>query len=329
MATDPPTPTSPLPGRTVESQAAPGPPGGHETGILRESPKLLDAGTFRDDGYLQEANRGFFHPLGLALGMSAAGQLDMPALLEVWDYREDPEGIRFVDGDLAPKAARLAEISAARRPAREKALGYWQQPAGLWSFPQEPAEKSYGTSVLAPAHAAIKAANGKLAAAELVVQVPIAGGEADHEGARHRYVLAETDRQLILLAIAELALSRPGFDDALVRISSLLLGQATFEEFKRLNSDRVKASHGPFGFAPGGPIQHFPDELDYVNAKIRERNEGDHPQSFLGLFLLACLRADGQNYSMLRPTLQEFVKKYPARGDLLESELRDSPAGGA
>jgi hypothetical protein len=84
--------------------------------------KYLDAQTFRDDGYLQEANRGFFHPLGLALELSSDGTL------RVWDCRDDAEGIRFSDADLAEKATRLREISDARREARIAALGYWQQP---------------------------------------------------------------------------------------------------------------------------------------------------------------------------------------------------------
>jgi len=62
----------------------------------------------------------------------------------------------------------------------------------------------------------------------------------------------EGNRQLVLLAIAELALSRPGFDDALGLIADQLGGRAIFNDLKRSNADRVKASHGPFGFAPDG-----------------------------------------------------------------------------
>lgn len=67
-----------------------------------------------------------------------------------------------------------------------------------------------------------------------------------------RVFLDEGNRQLILLAVAELALSRPGFDDTLGRLSELFYGREMFEGFKRSNADRVKASHGPFGFAPEG-----------------------------------------------------------------------------
>lgn len=85
--------------------------------------KTLDPSVLCNDGYLQEVNRGFFHPLGLALAVNEKGELS------VLDMRDDSEGFIFDDDqNLEPKAARLAEIREARRPAREKALGYWQQP---------------------------------------------------------------------------------------------------------------------------------------------------------------------------------------------------------
>src|SRR5260370_6455165 len=84
------------------------------------SVKHLDLNVFRDDGYLQEVNRAFFHPLGLALEVDLENQI-----LRVWDYREDPDGIRFVDVDLTPNALKFSQIREARRAQREKALGYW------------------------------------------------------------------------------------------------------------------------------------------------------------------------------------------------------------
>lgn len=57
----------------------------------------------------------------------------------------------------------------------------------------------------------------------------------------------EGNRQLVLLAIAELALSRPGFDHALGLIADQLGGREMFDGFKRTSADRVKASHGPLG----------------------------------------------------------------------------------
>lgn len=68
-------------------------------------------------------------------------------------------------------------------------------------------------------------------------------------------------------------------------------------------------------------IQDCPDELNYANAKISE-NPG--AESFLNSFLNACLRADGENYPILRPALHFFMSKYPARPDRLKAEEIDS-----
>jgi len=55
--------------------------------------------------------------------------------------------------------------------------------------------------------------------------------------------LAEPERQMMILAIAELALSRPGWDHTLTELAEKLNGREMFEELKRLNADRVRESH--------------------------------------------------------------------------------------
>lgn len=83
----------------------------------------MTAAEFRDAGYLQEVNRQFFHPLGLAMFV------DLEAgTFGIYDDRADPEGW-YYGSDLGPKAEAIAAIEAARRPQREAALGYWVQPA--------------------------------------------------------------------------------------------------------------------------------------------------------------------------------------------------------
>jgi len=69
-------------------------------------------------------------------------------------------------------------------------------------------------------------------------------------------------------------------------------------------------------------IQFYPDELDYVNVKLRPAGHTDE-SSFLGTFLLACLRADCQNYEILRPALQVMMRKEPADPELLAKERAD------
>lgn len=85
---------------------------------------------FRRLGYLQELNRRFLHPLGLALSVKVRED-GTEVLAEIWDYRDDPEGIRFVQADLEPGARLVADEWASRQPARFAALGYMVQPAGL------------------------------------------------------------------------------------------------------------------------------------------------------------------------------------------------------
>lgn len=66
--------------------------------------KRMDINEFREKGYLQEVNRRFFHPLGLALEISVDENGDME-LSGVQDYREDDEGMYFdiEDSDLERK----------------------------------------------------------------------------------------------------------------------------------------------------------------------------------------------------------------------------------
>jgi len=57
----------------------------------------MDIEEFRKLGFLQEVNRKFFHPLGLALSVIIKDD-DIEYLGEIWEYREDAEGNFFGDG---------------------------------------------------------------------------------------------------------------------------------------------------------------------------------------------------------------------------------------
>ena len=56
--------------------------------------KKIDIKEFRDKGYLQELNRRFLHPLGLALSVKVNDD-GSETLDSIWDYREDSEGIYY------------------------------------------------------------------------------------------------------------------------------------------------------------------------------------------------------------------------------------------
>lgn len=66
-------------------------------------------------------------------------------------------------------------------------------------------------------------------------------------------------------------------------------------------------------------IQGYPDELDWVNAKLAER--GFHDASFIGGVCLTALRADPINYELFRPFLKLMMAKYPERPNSKRSEL--------
>jgi len=55
----------------------------------------IDVKEFRSKGYLQELNRRFLHPLGLALEVIINENNGDEVLGGIWDYRNDPEGIHY------------------------------------------------------------------------------------------------------------------------------------------------------------------------------------------------------------------------------------------
>lgn len=112
--------------------------------------KRIDIAEFREIGFLQEVNRQFFHPLGLALevviedcdncGASGIDMVGYPATSEpcpvcggnkqterlggVWDYRDDPEGMVYGSGEIEQdKIDRVAAVRQQHAVERERLLG--------------------------------------------------------------------------------------------------------------------------------------------------------------------------------------------------------------
>jgi len=100
--------------------------------------KRIPIKEFREKGYLQELNRRFLHPLGLALEV-IVNEDGSEKLGGVWDYCDDAEGMHYGLNDLKfTNEERLeafrtkyslieAEISK-RESNREKILGFFQEP---------------------------------------------------------------------------------------------------------------------------------------------------------------------------------------------------------
>lgn len=94
--------------------------------------KRIPITEFVSEGYLQELNRQFLHPLGLALEIVREEDGTMQ-LGGVWDYRADPEGMLFADESLATDEARFKAVNVAAKRAlkrryRVRQFGFNVQP---------------------------------------------------------------------------------------------------------------------------------------------------------------------------------------------------------
>ena len=86
---------------------------------------------FRAKGYLAELNRCFLHPLGLALEVILNDD-DTEQFGDVWDYRDDPEGMNYAPGVLdegdKENEERINRERSAKSIMRMSKLGYIVQP---------------------------------------------------------------------------------------------------------------------------------------------------------------------------------------------------------
>lgn len=98
--------------------------------------KKLSINELREEGYLQEANRQFFHPLGLSLMVNIIGENGEDSTVCILDNRHDLEGVVFgleqddyySEGSLQEtrdKAQMVAEQAVMRHEPRVNAIGHW------------------------------------------------------------------------------------------------------------------------------------------------------------------------------------------------------------
>ena len=73
--------------------------------------KIIDLNEFTEAGYLQEANRLFFHPLGLSLFIKADDSGDGFKIGGFLDCRDDEEGIIF-GPSFSPEQANARKLKA-------------------------------------------------------------------------------------------------------------------------------------------------------------------------------------------------------------------------
>jgi len=97
--------------------------------MMGENIKLLTIKQFQELGFLQEANRQFFHPLGLAIALYTDDPGETVMQMNVWDYRDDPEGMFFAPTDeettswRKEKAKYVSELKESKEKLRQDLLG--------------------------------------------------------------------------------------------------------------------------------------------------------------------------------------------------------------
>lgn len=101
---------------------------------MKNEVKRIDIKEFREMGFLQELNRQFLHPLGLALEVVIDDKDGSEKLGGVWDYRDDPEGMLYQkDMTYAPDFIRkidtIDELRRQKAEVRRRKFGYVVQPA--------------------------------------------------------------------------------------------------------------------------------------------------------------------------------------------------------
>ncbi len=96
--------------------------------------RKITAREFRDAGFLQEVNRQFLHPLGLALEV-VIDDNGKVRFGDVWDYRDDPEGMMYLESDIVSdefieKADAVTKLMDEKARVRQGRFGWVVQPTG-------------------------------------------------------------------------------------------------------------------------------------------------------------------------------------------------------
>ncbi len=97
--------------------------------ISEKTIKKMDIKEFLEGGFLQEVNRQFFHPLGIALVVKIDKEKNVEDLFCIWDCRDDPEGIVFEREQISvEKANYIKELFDRVALHRKNLYGFVIQP---------------------------------------------------------------------------------------------------------------------------------------------------------------------------------------------------------
>jgi hypothetical protein len=116
--------------------------------------------------------------------------------------------------------------------------------------------------------------------------------------------LTGEQKAIVILALADLALSRPGWNDMIGEIVDIYGEHAAWAQLKEINADRVSVRIEP-GFMDASTD---PELLEWLSNASHSR-ESSH--SFVATIAEAGLRADHSNYPLIRPALLRLRDKYP------------------
>jgi hypothetical protein len=128
----------------------------------------------------------------------------------------------------------------------------------------------------------------------------------------HWLLLNEGERQMTLLAFAELALSRPGWDNALKVIARRIDNPGTpmYESLKISNADRVRADRSPVTPNPFLTLRQDDEDIRRWVSGINQ-GEPEPADDFLLTAAAAACRANNQQYPALRPAILALRAQYP------------------
>jgi len=103
--------------------------------MTKQNIKYITIKEFRERGYLQELNRRFLHPLGMALEVTV-NEEGTEVFSGVWDYRDDPEGLYYnlAESDNERLCSFREKLNTVNKEyktkgmTREKTLGFTVEP---------------------------------------------------------------------------------------------------------------------------------------------------------------------------------------------------------
>ncbi len=96
---------------------------------MSEEQKKMSIKKFRELGFIQELNRNFLHPVGLALDVEINEETGEEVIKEIVDNRDEDGGMIFKDEEIdMGKFRSVRDLFSAKVNKRQALLGFIVQP---------------------------------------------------------------------------------------------------------------------------------------------------------------------------------------------------------